>query len=364
MNRLRNRFILAFVGVMVLTVLVPIVIAVTVALIGGFGPPPGSDQIFAELSAGQVERLSALFLQFIGRQLLTFIGFGVLLGTLMSIWLSQTLAAPLHKLADAARAIGARDLSKRVEVGGSEEIISVGNAFNDMAAQLEGAEAQRRALLADVAHELRTPVTVIQGNLRAILDDVYPLEKEEVARLYDQTRHLGRLIEDLHELAQAEAHQLSLNLMKVNLPNLIKDTAAAFKPLAAPKQVEIRVELLGHEPSLVADEARLKQCLNNLIDNAVRHSPPGETVTIQSEKVDNRLEIRVIDRGEGMTADSLAHVFDRFYRVDKSRSRHSGGTGLGLAIVKAIVEMHQGQATAVSPGIGQGTTFTISLPLG
>jgi signal transduction histidine kinase len=249
-----------------------------------------------------------------------------------------------------------------VQVRGSEEIMAVADAFNDMAARLEAAETLRRNLLADVAHELRTPVTVIQGNLRAILDDVYPLEKEEVARLYEQTRLLTRLIDDLRELAQAEASQLSLNVGPVDVAVLVKETAAAFNPIAHSQEVELTVELLGHLPTIQADGARLRQSLHNLVDNALRHTPANGRILLQVEQVNDTVQIRVQDSGHGMKPEQLSHVFDRFYRADPSRSRESGGSGLGLAIVQAIAQAHGGDVTAVSSGPNQGSTFTLTLP--
>ncbi len=366
MNRLRTRFIISFVSVIILTVAVPIFVGTVVSTIfqntADIDPDPVVREIFERLSPEDAQILFDRFLDIILRQLITFIGIGALIGTIAAFWLSNTLTSPLDKLSKAARAIGARDLSQRVDVEGTEEIQDLANSFNDMATHLERGEIQRQNLLSDVAHELRTPVTVIQGNLRAILDDVYPLDKEEVAKLYEQTRHLSRLIEDLRDLAQAEAHQLSLAMAEVDIHNLVKETAEFFKPLSEAKSIDIRVELLGKIPVVHADRARVRQSLSNLLDNALRHTPENGTITVQAEAQDGNAQIRVIDSGEGMSADDIAHVFDRFYRVEKSRTRDRGGSGLGLAIVRAIIEMHGGTVTAVSPGKAQGSTFTIAIP--
>ena len=235
-------------------------------------------------------------------------------------------------------------------------------AFNEMAAQLEQAETLRRNLLADVAHELRHPVHVLQGSLQAILDDVYPLNKEEIARLSDQTHHLAVLVNDLHILAQAEAHKLPLLKQITDIGVLVKETVAAFEPLVAAKSITLRVELLGTMPELAVDRARLRQAIHNLLDNALRHSPEGGAITVSVEQAQDTVKVRVHDTGEGIAPDQLPHVFDRFYRTDQARSRDKGGAGLGLAIVKANVEAHDGSVTVTSPGAGQGSTFTISLP--
>ncbi len=217
-------------------------------------------------------------------------------------------------------------------------------------------------MLADVAHELRNPLHLLQGNLQAMLDDVYPLNKEEIGRLVDQTRQLARLTDDLHELAQAEAHRLPLHKQTVDVATLVKESAAAFRPLAKSKEVELRVELLGTIPTLHVDAARLRQATDNLLRNALRHTPAGGRILVQVEQQDSAVTMRVEDTGQGIAAEHLAHVFDRFYRTDSARSRDQGGTGLGLAIARAIIEAHDGQIEVASPGLGHGSTFTVRLP--
>ncbi len=310
------------------------------------------------------------FVEFLGRTLLTVAavagGGGVIFGILMS----RTLTAPLNRLAEAARAIGARDLSRRVEEKGSAEMVSVARAFNDMAADLEQAEALRRNLLADIAHELRTPLSVVQGNLRAILDEVYPLEQAEIARLYEQTRLLSRLVNDLHELAQAEANQLPLNRQATDLARLIADTADIFLPSAEAEGVTLHTEISSPLPPVTVDAARLQQVLQNLLANALRHTPSGGSITLGAAASDDdgdneAVRLWVADTGEGIPPDHLPHIFDRFYRADPARSRNRGGTGLGLAIARAIIEAHGGTISVESAGIpGQGSEFTIRLPPG
>ena len=362
MNRLQTRFILAFVGVIFLVMLIPLTFSSLMRSFNLVQPSPELIAALEPLPAETIEQFQIFFREFIPRQIAIFIIVGGTVGLVMGVFLARSLVRPLDKLADAARSFGSRNLSQRVQVSGSEEIVAVADAFNEMAERLEEAETLRRNLLADVAHELRTPMTVIQGNLRAILDDVYPLEKEEVARLYEQTRLLTRLIDDLRELAQAEASQLSLNLTPVDVAALVKETAAAFKPIAQSQNVELTVELLGYLPTIQADGVRLRQSLHNLMDNALRHTPENGRILLQVEQVDNAVQVRVQDSGSGMTPEQLSHVFDRFYRADPSRSRESGGSGLGLAIVRAIARAHGGEVTAVPPGTNQGSTFILTLP--
>jgi len=286
-----------------------------------------------------------------------------ILGAIFSVAASRMLTAPLNQLADAARAIGAGNLAQRVESKGSDEVAAVAVAFNEMATQLQEAETLRRNLMADVAHELRTPLSVIQGNLRAIIDDVYPLNKEEVTRLYTQTRLLSRLVSDLHELAQAEAGQLSLNITLTDLRPLLQETVEIFAPMAEDAEIVLQSDFAVMLPAVPVDSVRLRQVLHNLLANALRHTHAGGTVTVTSSVGANAVKIAIRDTGDGLAADHLAHIFDRFYRTDRARTRDTGGAGLGLAIVRAIVQAHGGTVTAASAGIGQGSTFTVTLPV-
>jgi signal transduction histidine kinase len=363
MNRLQTRFIAAFMGV-ILIVIVFTFLTSQIAQQLDFAPTDREMESFIlSLPQETREEFEAIARRMVPRQIVVFALIAGGVGTVAGIWLARSFAAPLDQLATAVRAFSSKNLSHRVPVEGTEEVQAVAVAFNEMATQLEGAESRRRDLLADVAHELRTPVTVIQGNLRAILDDVYPLDKEEVARLYEQTLFLSRLIEDLRQLAQAEADQLELNYVQVNVANVAKEATAVLQPLAAARRIDLHVELLGALPVIEADKSRLQQALHNLIGNALRYTPDGGQVIVVVERVEDELQLRVKDSGEGIAAAHLPHVFDRFYRADPSRSRESGGSGLGLAIVRAIARAHGGRATAVSPGPGQGSTFTLHLPL-
>lgn len=285
---------------------------------------------------------------------------------IFGIVMSRSLTRPLNSLAAAARDIGAHNLSRRVEEKGSSEMVAVARAFNEMAADLDEAEQLRRNLLADVAHELRTPLSVLQGNLRAILDEVYPLDQSEMARLYEHTRLLSRLVNDLHELAQAEARQLPLDLQETNLSRLVATTAETFRPSAEAKGITLTTELPADLPSVHIDAARITQVLQNLLANALRHTPAEGTITIRAEANPETVQLAIADTGDGIPPEHLPHIFDRFYRADPARSRDRGGAGLGLAIARAIIEAHGGQITVASEGVlggKPGSTFTIHLPL-
>jgi signal transduction histidine kinase len=306
---------------------------------------------------------SSNFVTFLGQVLLIVAVVVVISGVIFGVVMSRFLTAPLNNLATAAKAIGARHLSQRVQEKGSDELIAVARSFNEMAAALEQVEQSRRNMLADVAHELRTPLSILQGNLRAILDEVYPLDQTEMARLYEHTRFLSRLVNDLHELAQAEARQLPLNLQDTNLTHLVKTTAEGFRPGADEKGVILDTTLPTDPPPIQIDPARITQVLQNLLANALRHTPSGGRITVCLEPNSETINLAVADTGDGIDPEHLPHIFDRFYRTDPARSRDRGGAGLGLAIARAIVEAHGGQIKVISEGVpGQGSMFTIQLP--
>jgi two-component system OmpR family sensor kinase len=286
------------------------------------------------------------------------------LGLLLGLAISRNLTAPLGRLAGAARAVANRDFSRRVNVEGSAEIAEVARAFNEMTTKLEQSEGQRQNMVADVAHELRTPISVIQGNLRAILDDVYPLDKAEISRLYDETRLLSRLVDDLRELALADAGQLRLHVRPVDTVRLIQGTLDNLSLAAEAQEIELRAELPRTLPSVQADADRLTQVLRNLLVNALQHTPRGGVVIVSACNTDSVVEIVVSDTGEGIVPQDLSHVFDRFWRADRARARGdrwTGGTGLGLSIAHSLVTA-QGGRIWVESNPGEGSTFHFTVP--
>ena len=364
MRSLRSRLTMAFVLVVVVVGFLPVMAGIGPRMLG-LTPWDQTPAVLADLPPEAIAQLQQTLSRAMVSQLLQYSLTTAVVAILAGILVTRNLTRPLSRLVAAARAIGARDLSHRVEVKDkeAEEFVAVAAAFNEMAHDLENAEALRRNLLADVAHELRTPLSVLQGNLQAMLDGVYPINAEEVARLHDQTRHLTQLVDDLRELAQAEARQLQLDLAEVDPVPLFKQAGAVFRPIATAARVELRVELLGAVPHIVADRDRLTQSLHNLLNNAINHTPAGGQITMQLEAVGVTVQIRVCDTGAGIAPAHLPHVFDRFYRTDKARARDKGGTGLGLAIVNAIAQAHGGSVVVESEGLGKGSTFTMQLPL-
>jgi len=368
MNQLWVRISLTYVAIAIFLFLIPTVVFLAVQADSLDQGNVNPDYTPADISPARfMEGVSQnLFgahrLEIIGRlvRILLAISF---VGILIGIISSRGLAAPLHNLAIAARAVGSQDLSQRIEVRGSSEVREVAEAFNAMAEALEGAEKTRNNMLADIAHELRTPLTVIQGNLRAILDDVYDLDKVEVARLYDQTRQLSRLVGDLHDLALLEGKQFSLSLGRQDLSGIVREVAAIYQPLVEDQGISLTLELPDGVSLIEGDGARITQCLNNLLNNALTHTPREGEIRISVEQNEDTVELSVNDNGDGIDPEHLPRVFDRFYRVDPDRSRQTGGSGLGLAITQALVHAQGGEIRATSPGKGQGSTFTISFPI-
>ena len=293
------------------------------------------------------------------------IGAGLLAGSfaaLLGLALTRTLTKPLRVVRDAAERIGSGDLSCRAPVTSRDEIGALAIQFNAMADALERDERLRRRLMADVAHELRTPLAVMRGQVEAIQDGVFELSHENISPIRDQVLLMGRLIDDLRELALADAGQLRLEREQVEPQALVDRVVVAFQPRATAKGIVLTAELPGSLPVLLADSQRLDQVLGNLVTNAIQHTPSGGGITVGARVEDEQIVIAVSDTGSGIARGDLEHVFDRFYRADEARSRARGGTGLGLAIAKQIVEAHGG-AIEVTSTQAAGSTFVIRLPL-
>ena len=270
---------------------------------------------------------------------------------------------PMEQIFNAIDSVAEGDLSVRVPENKSDMFSELVNRFNKMVSELERAEQQRRNLTADIAHELRTPLHIIQGNLEGIIDGVYQPNTEHINNTLDETKLISRLVNDLQTLSLAETGQLPLHPTRFLLADLIEDLTASFSAQAASLNVELRTEVSNPEQELNADYDRLDQVLSNLLSNALRHTFKGGTISIETETVpgaERSVRIRIQDTGAGIAPEDLPFIFDRFWRGDKSRSEriHSG---LGLAIVKQLVQAHGGTVEAQSE-VGKGTMFVIELP--
>ncbi len=287
---------------------------------------------------------------------------GAIISLIGGVLLTRVLVAPLRRLEQGAKAVARHQLDYRVPEKGSVEMRSVARSFNQMAAELERQESLRRNMLADVTHELRHPVHILQGSLQAILDNVYQLDMAEINRLLDQTQNLAALLDDLHELALAEAHELPLDRRDTDLRQLVSMTAEMYQSFAAMQSIEFQTDLPPNPVVCHVDACRIRQALQNLINNALRYTPEGGEIRISMSAGPETVAIGVKDTGSGIAPENLSRVFDRFYREDSSRNRQLPGTGLGLAIAQAIIQAHGGKIKVESAGVNQGSSFTIELP--
>ncbi len=267
---------------------------------------------------------------------------------------------PLEKLFNAIDAIGEGDLSVRVPENDSDMYSRLIKRFNKMVGELERAEQQRRNLTADIAHELRTPLHIIQGNLEGVLDGIYQPTPDHINNTLDETRLLTRLVNDLQTLSLAETGQLPLHPTRFLLADLIADLTSSFSSQAASLGINLKTNIADPNQKLTADYDRLNQVLSNLISNSLRHTPRGGAITINAESPSNGTRITLHDTGSGIPPEDLPFIFDRFWRGDKSRSERTH-SGLGLAITKQLVHAHGGTIEAQSEA-GKGTTFIIELP--
>ncbi|MGH2544172.1 MAG: sensor histidine kinase, partial [Ardenticatenaceae bacterium] len=287
---------------------------------------------------------------------------------ILGIRIVRGVALPLTDILAAIDAVAAGDLGVRVPERGRGEMSRLAHSFNRMIAELERAEQQRRNLTADVAHELRTPLHIIQGNLEGILDHVYQPTPGHIEATLEETRLLARLVEDLRTLSLAESGELPLQREPVEVGELLQDTATSWSGEAESKGIVLRVAESGASassaPPLVVygDVQRLDQVLGNLVANALRHTPRGGAVTLASTATEGGVSISIADSGEGIAPERLPFIFDRFWRGDHARTHTSGaGSGLGLSIASQLIRAHGGEITVASEP-GQGTTFTIWLP--
>lgn len=279
-----------------------------------------------------------------------------------SIALSARLSRPIGRLAWASRRIASGRYAERVPISSDDEIGQLAESFNTMAASLESTERRRLQLVGDVAHELRTPIATLDGYLEGLEDGVIKPSQSTWKLLRGETSRLSRLVNDLQELWRAEARQLSLSLTTVDVETELAAAAGRFTTHATEQGVELRIAIDPGHPRARADVERFGQIIDNFLSNAIRYSPAGGVVTLSAGREGDRVVVRVADQGPGLTGEQLERVFERFYRVDPSRSRAMGGSGIGLAIARALAEAMGGGVEAYSEGEGRGATFVVGLP--
>jgi histidine kinase len=287
-----------------------------------------------------------------------------LVAVVVSIFFSRSIVAPLRAMMSASQRIADGRYDERVAVSGSDELAQLAKRFNQMAERLEQTETMRRQLLGDVSHELRTPLTAIGGYMEGLTDGVFPATPETFEQVRMEANRLSRLVDDLQELSRVEAHSYRLDIHPVALSTLVETTAKRLSRQFDEKHIQLTRALPSDLPPVLADEDRITQVLTNLLANALAYTSAQGEVTVSATRTGDKIQVSVRDNGIGIPAESLPHIFDRFYRVDKSRSRASGGgSGIGLTIAKHLVEAHGGQIRVESAGEGQGSTFSFTLPV-
>lgn len=287
---------------------------------------------------------------------------GVLAALLAGIWLARSLTRPLRDLTAAADRMASGELEQVVTVRSGDEIGHLTEAFNNMSSQVSSANAIRRQMTADIAHDLRTPLTVIAGYIEAMRDEVLAPTPERLSMIYAEIERLQRLVDDLRILTRADSGNLALVREPLNAVALLNRQAAAHQLTASQNGIVLQIEAEPDLPTLDADEARMSQVLDNLITNAIRYTPEQGQITLRAAAAaDGMVLLQVTDTGTGIRPEDLPHIFDRFYRANKSRTDDDGASGLGLAIARALVQAHGGSITAQS-NPGQGSVFSILLP--
>lgn len=280
----------------------------------------------------------------------------------VSVFVSRRVVTPIRQMMAASRHIASGYYHERVQVVSRDELGQLAQSFNQMAAGLEQTETMRRELIANVAHELRTPLTTIKGYMEGLVDGVLPLETATFQQIYREADRLQRLVSDLQELSRVEAGAFELYRRPLSISHLIRQVTHRLRPQFEEKGVVLTLNLADNLPPVQADEDRIHQVLLNLLGNALQYTPSGGQVVVFAARQPGGVRVAVQDTGIGIPAEHLPHLFSRFYRVDKSRSRVGGGSGIGLTITKHLVEAHGGSIWAKSKGTGQGSTFEFVLP--
>jgi signal transduction histidine kinase len=285
----------------------------------------------------------------------------VVIALIITFFLSRRILAPVKSLTLATKRLGQGDFSQRVQSKDRSEVGELAQTFNSMADDLEQAERLKRNMVADVAHELRTPLSNIRGYLEAVRDGVIKPDVDTVRSLDEEATLLSRLVDDLQELSLAEAGELKLVYQPSDISELITQTVALVQAQAVTRGVSLSIDVTDKLPPANFDSYRISQVVRNLLENAVVHTAKGDAITVAVRRKDNYLQVSVTDTGEGISAKDLPNIFERFYRVDKSRARATGGSGLGLTIAKRLVEAHGGEIEVRSEP-GKGSCFIFTLP--
>jgi two-component system sensor histidine kinase BaeS len=373
-------FAVILVGVLILALTIPAVLpqafnrhlanmgmTTGMGMMGG-GPGQGGGQGFgfgAGQGSGAMAELFSGFRAGVFEAVAWAAAAAALVAVLISFVLSRSILHPLRDMMQASQRIAEGHYNERVKAGSADELGQLANRFNQMAEKLYQVESMRRQLIGDVSHELRTPLTAIKGSMEGLMDGVLPATDETYQQIHQEADRLNRLVDDLQELSRVEAGAYELDLRPMNLAPLLETLAKRFRQPFEAKRVRLDLNLPADLPTVLADEHRILQVLTNLTGNALMYTPEGGIVTIHVTHEHKMVQVTVRDTGAGIAPEHLSHLFDRFYRVDKSRSRAAGGgSGIGLTIAKYLVEAHGGKIWVESEGKGKGSAFSFTLPVG
>ncbi|MGK2850327.1 MAG: sensor histidine kinase [Candidatus Limnocylindrales bacterium] len=363
--RLRGRLLashLVVVLVGTITLFSTVGLVAPAAFDAAMGHAMGGGATDGSMDAMMTSLIQAAFRDAVGNAMVIAVAASVAAAVIASVLLASRVSVPISRLAAAARRIADGRYAERVAVASPDEIGDLARSFNRMAESLEGTERRRLQLVGDVAHELRTPLTTVDGYLEGLQDGVIPPTEATWALMRGETARLSRLVDDLQQLWRAEAHQLPMALTAVEVPAFMESLVGRFGIAAGERGVELHLAVQERALVMRADRDRLAQVLDNLVSNALRYSPDGGRVTLAASWSDGRIRLSVADEGPGLTVEQRERVFERFYRVDPSRSRALGGSGIGLAIARALIDAMDGRIWVESEGTGRGSTFEIELP--
>jgi two-component system sensor histidine kinase BaeS len=318
----------------------------------GFGNSSLMSQLFVDFRASFNEALMYAALA------------AMLVALTLSLIFSRSVIAPIRAMSLATQRIADGRYDERVQVYGRDELAQLAKRFNQMAEKLDQVESMRRRLIGDVSHELRTPLTAIKGSMEGLMDGVLPATEETYQQIHAEADRLNRLVDDLQELSRVEARAYQLKIRSLDVSAIGLTVTKRLAPHSESKRISLDLEVAPGLPHILADEDRIVQVLTNLTGNALQYTPEGGRVTISAKRINGEVQISIHDTGIGIPPEYLSHIFDRFYRVDKSRSRQAGGgSGIGLTIARALVEAHGGRIWVESAGLGEGSTFTFTLPI-
>ena len=282
----------------------------------------------------------------------------------LSFLFSRRVVAPVITMSHATQRIADGHYDERVQAIGEDELSQLATRFNQMADKLDQVESMRRRLIGDVSHELRTPLTAIKGSMEGLIDGVLPANEETYQQIHAEADRLNHLVDDLQELSRVESRAYQLDFRSLDIASLVQTVTKRLVSKAESKRISLDFELTPDLPPVLADEDRAIQILTNLTGNALQYTPESGKVTISAKRINDDIRFSVHDTGIGIPPEHLSHIFDRFYRVDKSRSRQAGGgSGIGLTIARALVEAHGGRIWVESQGEGKGSIFNFTLPI-